>query len=78
MLGDIAAGPAFRFTQWLQLVRKRTSNYRSSGFPRHSSTTMLSNSRLLFFTTLLAKFVIHPYSEMILKSQNFNQICRYL
>ncbi|KAK2438945.1 dual specificity protein phosphatase [Trifolium repens] len=44
MLGDIAAGPAFRFTQWLQLVRKRTSNYRSSGFPRHSSTTMLSNS----------------------------------
>ncbi|GAU25480.1 hypothetical protein TSUD_71340, partial [Trifolium subterraneum] len=44
MLGDIAAGPAFRFTQWLQLVRKRTSNYRSSGFPRRPSTTMLSNS----------------------------------
>ncbi|KAG2678416.1 hypothetical protein I3843_11G001300 [Carya illinoinensis] len=34
MLGDITAGPAFRFTQWLELVRKRTANYRSSGFPR--------------------------------------------
>ncbi|CAL5204482.1 unnamed protein product [Lathyrus oleraceus] len=30
MLGDI--------THWLQSVRKRTSNYRSSGFPRSSST----------------------------------------
>ncbi|KAI4336383.1 hypothetical protein L6164_014916 [Bauhinia variegata] len=33
MLGDITAGPTFRFTQWLELVRKRTSKYRSSGFP---------------------------------------------
>ncbi|KAJ1417842.1 Tyrosine specific protein phosphatases domain [Sesbania bispinosa] len=38
MLGDIKAGPAFKFTQWLQLVRKRTSNYRSSGFPHRPST----------------------------------------
>ncbi|XP_027332274.1 dual specificity protein phosphatase PHS1-like [Abrus precatorius] len=38
MLGDITAGPAFMFTQWLQLVRKRTSNYRSSGFPHRPST----------------------------------------
>ncbi|XP_004501744.1 dual specificity protein phosphatase PHS1-like [Cicer arietinum] len=38
MLGDITAGPAFMFTQWLQSVRKRTSSYRSSGFPRSSST----------------------------------------
>ena len=30
MLGDITAGPAFRFTQWLQLVRKRTAKYPSS------------------------------------------------
>ncbi|XP_075112645.1 dual specificity protein phosphatase PHS1-like isoform X2 [Nicotiana tabacum] len=33
MLGDITAGPAYRFAQWLELVRKRSSNYRSSGFP---------------------------------------------
>ncbi|ESW09886.1 hypothetical protein PHAVU_009G164700 [Phaseolus vulgaris] len=38
MLGDITAGPASMFTQWLQLVRKRTSNYRTSGFPHRSST----------------------------------------
>ncbi|KAI7752330.1 hypothetical protein M8C21_014817, partial [Ambrosia artemisiifolia] len=34
MLGDIASGPAFRFTQWLELVRKRSGKYKSSGFPR--------------------------------------------
>ncbi|PQQ18103.1 dual specificity protein phosphatase PHS1-like [Prunus yedoensis var. nudiflora] len=33
MLGDIAAGPAYRITQWLELVRKRSSRYHSSGFP---------------------------------------------
>ncbi|KAJ7945637.1 Dual specificity protein phosphatase PHS1 [Quillaja saponaria] len=33
MLGDITSGPAFRFTQWLELVRKRSAKYRSSGFP---------------------------------------------
>ncbi|KAJ4728870.1 Dual specificity protein phosphatase phs1 [Melia azedarach] len=33
MLGDITAGPAYRFTQWLELVRKRSIRYRSSGFP---------------------------------------------
>lgn len=38
MLGDITAGPAYMFAQWLLLVRKRTSNYRSSGFPRRPST----------------------------------------
>ncbi|XP_074316515.1 dual specificity protein phosphatase PHS1 [Silene latifolia] len=33
MLGDLTAGPAYRFTHWLELVRKRTSQYRPSGFP---------------------------------------------
>ncbi|XP_022738860.1 dual specificity protein phosphatase PHS1-like [Durio zibethinus] len=33
MLGDITAGPAYPFTQWLELVRKRSGKYRSSGFP---------------------------------------------
>ncbi|EXB76500.1 Dual specificity protein phosphatase 1 [Morus notabilis] len=34
MLGDIAAGPTYRFTQWLELVRKRSAKHRYSGFPR--------------------------------------------
>ncbi|MED6194489.1 Very-long-chain (3R)-3-hydroxyacyl-CoA dehydratase [Stylosanthes scabra] len=38
MLGDIASGPAFKFTQWLQLVRKRTSKFGPSGFPNRLST----------------------------------------
>lgn len=37
MLGDIAAGPAYRFNQWLELVRKRSGRYRGSGFPHHRS-----------------------------------------
>lgn len=50
MLGDIAAGPAFRFTQWLQLVRKRTSKYPSSGFPRRPSTSTAMPSTSLLVT----------------------------
>lgn len=34
MLGDIASGPAFKITQWLELVRKRSSKHHASGFPR--------------------------------------------
>ncbi|KAF7135075.1 hypothetical protein RHSIM_Rhsim08G0195900 [Rhododendron simsii] len=37
MLGDIATGPAYRFNQWLELVRKRSGRYRASGFPHHRS-----------------------------------------
>lgn len=33
MLGDLRVGPAFRFAQWLELVRKRSGRFRSSGFP---------------------------------------------
>ncbi|KAK6924608.1 Actin-fragmin kinase, catalytic domain [Dillenia turbinata] len=35
MLGDITTGPAYRFAQWLELVRKRSGRHRSSGFPHH-------------------------------------------
>ncbi|XP_047330666.1 dual specificity protein phosphatase PHS1-like isoform X2 [Impatiens glandulifera] len=38
MLSDIAAGPAYRFSHWLELVRKRSGRNRSSGFPRRSVT----------------------------------------
>ncbi|XP_028073188.1 dual specificity protein phosphatase PHS1-like isoform X1 [Camellia sinensis] len=39
MLGDIAANPAYRFSQWLELVRKRSGTYRSSGFPHRSHSS---------------------------------------
>ncbi|CAH8365082.1 unnamed protein product [Eruca vesicaria subsp. sativa] len=46
MLGDIAAGPAYRFTQWLDLVRKRSATYGSSGFPHrlHRLDDMVSSA----------------------------------
>jgi len=50
MLGDITAGPAFKFTQWLQLVRKRTAKHRSTGFPHRTSITMTSSSWLVIVT----------------------------
>ncbi|KAL2896222.1 Dual specificity protein phosphatase PHS1 [Bienertia sinuspersici] len=43
MLGDLTAGPAYRFTQWLELVRKRTAQYRSSGFPHRPLRTDLNS-----------------------------------
>lgn len=44
MLGDITAGSALRFSQWLELVRKRSARYRSSGFPRLHSMPCSSSS----------------------------------
>nr|GMC73717.1 dual specificity protein phosphatase PHS1 isoform X1 [Ipomoea batatas] len=45
MLGDMTVGPAYRFTEWLELVRKRSGKIRSSGFPRcpHRADIMLSS-----------------------------------
>ncbi|KAK4488935.1 hypothetical protein RD792_004725 [Penstemon davidsonii] len=42
MLGDITAGPAYRFAQWLELVRRRSSKYRASGFPHRTESMPLS------------------------------------
>ncbi|GMH01106.1 hypothetical protein Nepgr_002945 [Nepenthes gracilis] len=43
MLGDLTAGPAYKFTQWLELVRKRTINkYRPSGFPTRPDAMHMS------------------------------------
>lgn len=47
MLGDIAAGPAFRFTQWLELVRKRSGKYKSSGFPHRPHRPQKLDNMLL-------------------------------
>uniref|UniRef100_A0A6N2NFZ0 Dual specificity phosphatase catalytic domain-containing protein n=1 Tax=Salix viminalis TaxID=40686 RepID=A0A6N2NFZ0_SALVM len=49
MLGDITAGPAYRFAQWLELVRKRSGKYRASGFPHrpYRLETMPSRNRSL-------------------------------
>ncbi|KAL1812632.1 hypothetical protein ACET3Z_022697 [Daucus carota] len=35
MLGDITSGPGYRFTQWLELVRKRSSKYQNPAFSNH-------------------------------------------
>ncbi|GAB2272025.1 Very-long-chain (3R)-3-hydroxyacyl-CoA dehydratase [Dionaea muscipula] len=43
MLGDLTSGPAYRFTQWLELVRKRTIRSRSSSFlPRPDASMPFS------------------------------------
>ncbi|KNA21778.1 hypothetical protein SOVF_039980 [Spinacia oleracea] len=49
MLGDLTAGPAYRFTQWLELVRKRTAQYRSSGFPHRTSFDLDTPLRYFLF-----------------------------
>lgn len=49
MLGDITAGPAYKFTQWLELVRKRSGRYRYSGFPRRPSGLDHMLTRFFFF-----------------------------
>ncbi|KAG9459482.1 hypothetical protein H6P81_003990 [Aristolochia fimbriata] len=33
LLGDVTPGPAYRFAEWLESVRKRSGMFRSSGFP---------------------------------------------
>lgn len=48
MLGDITAGPAYRFAQWLELVRKRSSKYRASGFPHRPHHTESMPVRLVY------------------------------
>lgn len=53
MLGDITAGSAYRFAQWLELVRKRSSD-RSSGFPnRPIRSDSMQLLRLVVFFTLI-------------------------
>lgn len=48
LLGDMTASPAYRFAQWLDSVRRRSSKLRSSGFPNRSMKLdhVLSNSSL--------------------------------
>lgn len=58
MLGDITAGPAIMFTQWLQSVRKRTSSHRSSGFPRSSSTLPFWFVSYYFLLVIIFIFLI--------------------
>lgn len=65
MLGDITAGPAIMFTQWLQSVRKRTSNHRSSGFPRSSSTLPFWFVSYYFFLVIIFIFLIQHFHVSI-------------
>lgn len=61
MLGDIAAGPAYRFTQWLDLVRKRSATYGSSGFPHrlHRIDDMVTRLRLYLNSALYVEIYCH-------------------
>ena len=82
MLGDIAAGPAFRITQWLQLVRERTSKYRSSGFP-HRLSTMPSFRFVTYYSTFNPASIalFHEINfDVMLKSfvPSTNQISSYV
>ncbi|KAK6147976.1 hypothetical protein DH2020_018888 [Rehmannia glutinosa] len=52
MLGDITAGPAYRFAQWLELVRKRSSKYRASGFPHRPHYTESSMPLRLVYSLM--------------------------
>ncbi|XP_057972277.1 dual specificity protein phosphatase PHS1-like isoform X2 [Malania oleifera] len=44
MLGDITAGPAYRFTQWLELVRRRNGRHRSFCFPNRPPMKLSNNT----------------------------------
>lgn len=57
MLGDIKSGPAYKFTQWLELVRKRSSQYRNPG---------LSNEPRRISSMPFLRLVIYSWIEEIL------------
>ncbi|KAH6781895.1 dual specificity protein phosphatase family protein [Perilla frutescens var. frutescens] len=64
MLGDITAGPAYRFAQWLELVRKRSSKYRASGFPHRPHHTESMLIRLVY--ALMSLILIVNVASLIL------------
>lgn len=68
MLGDIAAGPAYRFTQWLDLVRKRSATYGSSGFPHrlHRIDDMVTRLKLCPISTFFHKIIWLPIGEIVI------------
>ena len=55
MFGEIAASPAaHQITKWLELVRKRSGQYRSSGFPhRPQRAASMPLRRLLLISFAL-------------------------
>lgn len=65
MLGDIAAGPAFRFTQWLELVRKRSGKYKSSGFPHRPHHPQRLDNMLLSAGDLSLESKNSPLFEQV-------------
>lgn len=59
MLGDIASGPAYKITQWLELVRKRSAKYHSSGFPRRPLRLDTMPSRLVLTSLYCVYVYVH-------------------
>ncbi|KAM5571555.1 hypothetical protein ABKV19_011903 [Rosa sericea] len=66
MLGDIASGPAFKITQWLELVRKRSAKYHSSGFPRRPLRLDTMPSRLLLTLCYLVFMCIEMWNIVVI------------
>lgn len=80
VLGDLTSVPAFRFNQWLDLVRKRTATYRSSGFPRlhpmpTSSSSSSSRFSLIFCCRILV-FLVNGLSGLFHKKMVFFRLQR--
>jgi hypothetical protein len=59
MLGDITAGPAYRFAQWLELVRKRSDKYRAWGSHAGLTGSKLCPPGLLFPSIFVIIYVNH-------------------
>ncbi|KAE8721366.1 Dual specificity protein phosphatase PHS1 [Hibiscus syriacus] len=70
MLGDITEGPAYRFSQWLELVRKRNGRYRSSGFRNrhHRLETMPSCAEESFIDSQCVLSVEQPSEPVTINS----------
>lgn len=64
-LGDIRAGPqALSITEWLELVRKRTSMYRSSLSPRlHHPPPLPSSTRSVSLLISIYLIITHQNDD---------------
>lgn len=68
MLGDITAGSAYKFAQWLELVRKRSGQYPYSGFPRRplGLDHMLTRFFFFFFFSFLSTCELNVLNKKVI------------
>ncbi|KAK9117693.1 hypothetical protein Sjap_016640 [Stephania japonica] len=70
LLGDITAGPAYRFAQWLDSVRKRSGRYRSSGFPNRPSRIIIEAAMPMPAPILMPMSAGEPVLESATSNQS--------